>query len=74
MTLYAIFPKVSLVNIVLPMTGNAIRLKLCRVLCFCMASRTDQSLVLAGERKLRREIMVKRPDLPSSNRVAARAV
>lgn len=74
MTLFAIVSKAPLVNIVLFMAGDAILLQLCRIFGFCMAGRTDQSLVLAGQRKLCRNIMIETPQLPAVDRVAARTL
>ena len=73
MTLPTIVSKASLVNVILFMTGDAIGLKLRRIFRLCVAGRTDQPFVLTGQRKLCRDIMIETPQLPTVDRMAARA-
>lgn len=70
-TLFAIAPEIAFVNIVLPMAGDAIGLQLCRIACFCMASRADQALVLPRKREARRNIVIELPYLPAIDGMTA---
>ena len=60
--------------VVMLVTGDAGGLQLCRIASLCMAGRTDQTLVLSGQRELGCDVMVETPDLPAIDRIALPAL